>query len=202
MPAAGAALGAFIAAYGGYIAVAIAVLSTAYSYATRPNKPPEPKKPGDPGIRLNTRSTQEPIKVVYGVQKVGGNDVFMSLGAGGYNTLWIVQTLAEGECDSIYQDEGADQVWLGDQIESYYGSYATYTFHGGASDQTVDANLNAAFPEWTDTLRNTCYVVWKLIFDRTLFQSLPSRQILLKGKKLYDFRDATTAWSEIGRAHV
>ncbi|GAG80530.1 unnamed protein product, partial [marine sediment metagenome] len=34
---------------------------------------------GGAGLRANTRSTQEPIKVVYGQLRVGGNDVYMGV---------------------------------------------------------------------------------------------------------------------------
>jgi len=38
-------------------------------------------------------------------------------------------------------------------------------------------------------------MVWKLIYDYDKFQNLPQRTIELKGKKLFDFRDNTTEWS-------
>lgn len=181
-----------------WVAIGITVASMAYSYLARPDEPPQPSytPQGDPGLKLNTRSTQEPVRVVYGTQKVGGNDVFMGVAGSSNEELWIVETLSEGECDSIAQDGGADQVWLGDTIESEFGSKVSYWFHGGASDQAVDANLAAAFPEATDPYRHTCLIVWKLTFDRNYFQSMPRRTVLLKGRKLYDFRDESTAWSD------
>lgn len=190
------ALGEFIAAYGAYVAVAVSVLSTVYSYASR--EKPKEMRPGDPGMKLNTCSTQEVLKIVYGVQKVGGNDVFMTLDSSGsgYDILWIVQTLSEGQCDGIYQVSGTDRVWLNDKLESTYGSYATYYFHSGSSNQTVDTHLAAAIPSWTDPMRYTCYIVWKLKYNKDVYQSLPARQVELKGRRLYDFRDATTAWSD------
>jgi len=155
-----------------------------------------PADPRDPGLKTNTRSTQELIKVLYGQLKIGGNDVYMAAGGTDNKELWIVQALGEGECDSIAQVESVDQVWLGDKLVSEFGSNASYWFHGGTSGQSVDSNLAAAFPEWTDPLPYTCYMVYKLVFHRDLFQSLPQRTVLLKGRKLYDFRDASTAWSD------
>jgi hypothetical protein len=119
-------------------------------------------------IRLNTRSTEETIPVVYGQVKVGGNDVFIEP-AGAHNVnLWIVQTLSEGECDSIalvdqdyidvYGDGtiGDDLVHLNDNLESSFGAYVNYWFYSGSSTQAVDSNLSSAISKWTDTLKNTC----------------------------------------------
>jgi hypothetical protein len=158
-------------------------------------------------IRLNTRSTEETIPVVYGQVKVGGNDVFIEP-AGQHNVnLWVVQTLGEGECDSIalvdqdYIDTygegtiGDDLVHLNDDLESSFGAYVSYWFHNGSDTQAVDSNLNSAISKWTDALKNTCYIVFKLTFNQDLFQSIPRRTVVLKGRKLYDYRDTTTAYS-------
>jgi len=150
---------------------------------------------GGAGLRANTRSTQELIKVVYGQLRIGGNDVYIGVSGTDNEILWIVQTLSEGVCDSIYQDAGIDQVFLGDLLYNQYGGNAAYYFHDGASDQVVDANLNAALAEWTDPLHHTCYIVWKLTYNRDYFQSIPRRTLILKGKELFDFRDDSTAYS-------
>lgn len=146
------------------------------------------------GIKRTTRSTTEPLPVVYGEKLVGGNDVFIEATGTDNKDLWIVQTLAEGECDSIAQVDSVDQVFLDGKLPSEFGGNVSYWFHNGSSSQTVDTNLNTAIPAWTDTLRHTCYIVWKLTFDPDYFNSFPKRTVLLKGKKLYDFRDLSTAY--------
>lgn len=182
---------------GTWIAIGLTVGSLAYSYLTRPDEPTIPQLArAEAGLRLNTRSTQEIVRVVYGTMRVGGNDVFIGATGADQRYLWVVQTLSEGECDSIVDDGGVYQIWLGDKLISEFGSYASYWFHNGASDQTVDANLVAAFPGATDPYRNTCYIVYKLTFSQDYYQNLPLRNVLLKGKKLYDFRDESTAWSD------
>ena len=241
------------------------------------------------GIKANTCSTQEYIKVLYGTRRIGGNDVYRGVSGGNNDIFWVVMTLSEGECDSIAQVDNVDQVFLGDLLYNQYGGIISlvnavyrwqasgsgtnefycelvaggdpdlnepsgikindqladkgtigslaagewgwgdndtlgfdtlyvrladgndpdtkesgyiktagnviYWFHAGTSSQTVDTNLNTALEEWTDTLRNTAYIVFKLVYDRNYFQTLPKRQIVLKGRKLYDFRDASTAYS-------
>ena len=149
----------------------------------------------DGGIKLNTRSTEELIPVVYGELKVGGNDVYITTTGANNDILWLVQTLSEGECDSIATSGGVDQVWLGDKLYNEYGGNASYYFHSGSATQLKDDNLYTVKNEWTDTLKNTCYILWKLTYDKDYFQSIPLRTILLKGRELYDFRDTTTAYS-------
>ena len=146
-------------------------------------------------IRLNTRSTEQTLPIVYGQVKIGGNHVFIEP-AGNHNKhLWIVQTLSEGECDSIATDGGADLVYLNDTIESEFGSKLSYWFHGGSGTQAVDANLNSTKVKWTDCLKNTCYMVFKLTYDQDKYQSIPRCTVVLKGRKLYDYRNASTAYS-------
>ena len=149
----------------------------------------------DPGLKDNNRSTQAVIRIVYGTQKVGGNDVFISTEGANSEFLWIVQTLSEGVCDSIVFDV-EDQIWLGDKLVSVFGAYANYWFHDGASNQAIDSNLETAFPAWSDLMRYTCYITWKLEFNRDYFQNIPQRIVLLRGRELYDLRDSSTAWSD------
>ena len=56
-----------------------------------------PKPDVDPGLQLNTRSTKNPVRVVYGLQRVGGNDVYISTMGYHNNYLYVIQTLSEGE---------------------------------------------------------------------------------------------------------
>ncbi len=148
------------------------------------------------GLRLNTRSTQEPIKVVYGTMQVGGNDVFIEATGDDNKDLWVVQTLAEGECEGIVQDNGVDQIFLDSKLYTEYGGNVSHWFYGGTDSQTINQDLNNAVANWTDPLRHTCYVVFKLTYNRDYFNSFPKRNVLLKGRKLFDFRTSTTSWSD------
>jgi len=184
-----AGLGAFLAK-----AVISIVVSRIINEVLAPSKPSrrdlKSQQEGLRGIKLNSLSTDAPLKVIYGQLRVGGNDVYRNVTGDDNKELWVVQTLAEGECDSI------SDIKLGDKDVSDYGSNVSYWFHSGTATQTYDTNLNAVDPRWTDNYRYTAYIVWKLIYDQDKFQSLPERTVLLKGKKVYDFRSDTTAWSD------
>lgn len=150
----------------------------------------------DSGSKVNSRSTTDPLGIPYGRVRVWGNEVFIEATGSSNDYLWIVQTLGEGECDSVYQEAGVDQVLLDDKEAADYGSVVDYWFHSGSGSQTVNSSLAAAFPKWTDTMRGTCYMVFRLKYNLDKFQSLPSRSVVLKGRKLYDPRTETTVWSD------
>jgi len=188
-------MGGAVAAIGAFVAKATAaiVVSRIVNEILAPSSP-KPRKvkleQGLRGIKVNTRATDAPLKVVYGQLRVGGNDVYLHTAGENNRELWVVQTLAEGECDSI------SEIRLGEKDVSEFGSNVSYWFYSGTATQTYDTHLHAVDSRWTDNYRHTAYIVWKLIYDANKFQSLPERTVLLKGKKVYDFRTGTTAWSD------
>jgi hypothetical protein len=95
--------------------------------------------------------------------------------------------------------------------QSYTGMSVTYQHgtvtsrvrvqkHLGTPTDTADATLLTEVPtKWASTavLRGLCYTVVRLDLNQAEFQSgIPTVQVLLRGKKLYDPRDATTSWSQ------
>lgn len=146
-------------------------------------------------LRVNARNPSASVPVVYGKIRIGGNDVFIEPAGSDNKDLWIVQTFSEGECESIAQVDSVDQLWLGEKLHNEFGGNVSYWFHNGSNTQIYDTNINSAISKFDDNMRYTCYIVWKLHFDTDYFQSLPNRTALLKGVKLYDFRDSSTAWS-------
>lgn len=72
--------------------------------------------------------------------------------------------------------------------------------HLGAPDDPADATLMAELPsKWTSNavLRGFCYTVIRLDLNEPEFQGgPPTVEVLVRGKKLYDFRTGTTAWSQ------
>ena len=183
-----------IAAIIGFIVKALiaALISYAIAYLTRPDE----NFPEDPAygqkVRGNTRSTQEPVRIIYGQQYVGGNDVFMESAGDDNKDMWIVHSICEGEIDSII-----DLKLNGQSIYDFGTGNVEYWFHSGTDTQTVDPNLSAAIAKHTDNYRNTAYLVWKLHYDREYFNGLPKRQLEVKGLKLYDFRvGGAKVWSD------
>jgi len=79
-------------------------------------------------------------------------------------------------------------------------SYVKIGTHLGAAPDTVDSYLNSQCPgEWTSNhkLSGHAYLVVTLDLNHSDFQSGPvDVQVDCSGKKLYDPRTATTAWSD------
>lgn len=71
--------------------------------------------------------------------------------------------------------------------------------HLGTPDDPADTSLLTEVPSlWksTSVLRGFCYTVVRLNLNQPEFQGgLPTVEVKMKGKKLYDFRTDTTAWS-------
>lgn len=78
-------------------------------------------------------------------------------------------------------------------------TYVTVRKHLGAADQAADADIVAAFPgEWTENhrLRGRAYLYVRLEYSQDLFPyGLPNISAVVQGKKVYDPRTATTAYS-------
>lgn len=141
------------------------------------------------GHLLNGKSTQAPIPIVYGTMRVGGNQVYVNATGNSNENLHIVQTISEGEIDSIVTLHGDDK------NVTAFGDRFVYEFFNGAADQAVCASLQAADPTWNDPLRNTAYIYAKLIYEPSLYISLPVLTATVKGIKVYDPRTSATAWS-------
>ena len=98
----------------------------------------------------------------------------------------------------------------GTTTETTYAIVATQTFtdsseltvrvkkHFGTDNQQADADLLAEVSEWTNahTLSGISYLYVTLKYDADAFPNgIPNISVEMKGKKVYDFRDGSTAFS-------
>lgn len=78
-------------------------------------------------------------------------------------------------------------------------SYVVVKKHLGSPSQTADADIMAAFPaDWTSNhrLRGRAYIYVRLEYSQDLFPyGLPNISAVVRGKRVYDPRTATTAYS-------
>lgn len=159
-------------------------------------------------IKGNTRSTSQPIWNLYGTHRIGGNDVYINTADKHNKTLWIIHCLGEGECDSIKNDDNGNPMIYIDgkqlyqfEIDAEDTSLVSYSFYNGSPTQDITTgSLWAEFtddnPGYNDNLQNTTFIMWKFKWDQDAFRGVPRREVVLKGKKVYDFRTLTTAWSD------
>jgi len=69
--------------------------------------------------------------------------------------------------------------------------------HKGSNDQLADADLVSECEKWTDEhrLRGIAYIYVRLAYDPDVFQGIPNISAVIKGKKILDIRDSSTAFS-------
>lgn len=97
---------------------------------------------------------------------------------------------------------------VGDVTYSQAGTLGTdptlrYSFvfnlHHGATSQTADPMLRASIPEaWSTNhkLNGICYIAAAFDYDKKgMYKGVPQITVQVKGKKIYDPRSDTTAWS-------
>jgi len=176
-------------------AIILSLISAYLTYQQMDDVDDTPEIEG-PGHKANTRTTEAPLPVVYGTRKVGTNDVYAWTGGYHSKKLKIVSTLSEGECEGIYEEDGVPQIFIDKDIYTKVGNTFDYTFYSGTDSQTFDTDVNDVDPNYTENMRHTCYIVWNFTWDEDIYRGLPERQLILQGKKLYDFRTSTTAWSD------
>lgn len=94
-----------------------------------------------------------------------------------------------------YTGDGSLTYQYEDQV-----SKAQVRIYLGTSTQNADPDLMTLFPgDWTAMhyARGVAYLVCEFDYDETAFPSgIPSVSAVIRGAKLYDPRDASTAWSE------
>lgn len=169
---------------------------------------PEPPKydEAQKGTLVNKQSNLAQIPVVYGTRKVGGTRVFVETSGADNQYLYIALVLAEGEI------QGVTEIYINDTLSSTiggtsthgatinatgdYAGYATFQAFHGTDAQTASSILTPA-PSWTSDhkLSGVAYLAVKLTWNRDLFGSIPDITCVVKGRKCYDPRDASTVYT-------
>ncbi len=202
-----ASVSKFFGRYSGWIS-AIQIGIQVISWLRKPDIPDTPTmelqtEQNAKGILLNKISANSPIPVVYGQRKIGGNMVFCETSGTDNEFLFMIFTLAEGQCEScekIYIDD-KEVTWSGaltDGTERTVGSgdsnfykdstsLISATWYDGDDDQSYNTTVGA-LSSWTSNhrLRGISYLALKFKWDENAFSGLPNVHALLKGRKVYD----------------
>ena len=202
-----ASVSKFFGKYSGWIS-AIQIGMMVISWLRKPDTPDTPTmelqaEQNAKGVLLNKISANSPIPVVYGQRKIGGNMVFCETSGTDNEFLFMIFTLAEGQCEScekIYIDD-KEVTWSGaltDGTERTVGSgdsnfykdsasLISVTWYDGDDDQTYNTTVGA-LSSWTSNhrLRGISYLALKFKWNQDAFSGLPNVHALLKGRKVYD----------------
>lgn len=170
------------------------------------------------GIKQVVRLSDDSYKIVYGKARVGGTLAFAESTNSGNDSngnpkngdnlfLHLVIIHAGHEIESF------EEVYLNDKLitldgdgfaqEAPYlydgGSYVRIKHHLGFDTQTVDADLVSEVTNWTTAhrLRGLAYSYMRLQWNPDVFTNgIPTLNVVIKGKKVYDPRTTLTVWSD------
>ena len=178
------------------------LMSAASSLLTK--KPKSRSISADSSITLTQRSSNAPSEIVYGQVRKGGVLVYM--GATQNNEyLHMVIVLAGHEVysiDEVIFDEDSihptDIAANGDVTSGKYAGVARIVKHLGEESQAADSYLVSEISEWTNEhkLSGCAYLYVRLKYSADKFPNgEPNITAIVRGKKLYDPRSETTAFS-------
>jgi hypothetical protein len=167
---------------------------------------PKPKLQGvNRGYQTNARGSALDHQIIYGKVKTGGAIIYNEATGVNNKDLHRIIAYAGHEVTSF------DEIYINDEVVTLDGtgnviSPAKYDGlirikeHLGSPSQTADTYLVAESAGlWTTqhTLNGIAYLYIRLSFSSDAFPNgVPEITATIKGKKIYDPRDGTTAWSD------
>jgi hypothetical protein len=187
----------------------------------KPSIPDIPQNQANSGYQVSSRAAAANHQIIYGKTKVGGAIVYDDVSGVNNKVLHRVIAFTGHEIEeftTFYFNNEALTLTTGTDSHSdtyYYPTVATspsgathdryndyvriYFRKGGTENDTAIANLIAEGSGWTSDhkLRGVAYAYVRMAFDADAFPNgVPEMSCLIKGKKVYDPRTSTTAWSD------
>lgn len=219
----GAAISAGItgAAFLGGSAMSHFLITTAMSAAMNAlaPKPSLPSSSANQGYQVSSKGAAQSRQVIYGETKVGGAIVFDAVS--GTNSKFLHRVIAftgheiEGFTSVYFNDEELTLTSATENSQTYYKPTLATSLDGststrynnlvkiyqrtGTTSQTAPTRLISSGVGWTQDhkLTGCAYLYIELTYDADAFANgVPSITSKIKGKKLYDPRSSSTAWSE------
>lgn len=148
------------------------------------------------------RQSVSPRRIVYGRCKISGPLIYAQE-TGSKQFLHLVLCIATHECEAVEEVHMNDEVLTLDGSGNATGTYAGFVrvqWKLGTDDQTAFADLvTESGGVWNSNCRcrgNTLLYA-RVKFDPDKFPGgIPNFAVVLKGKKVYDPRTDTTAWTD------
>lgn len=192
----GVAVGNFIMNYGAYVTVTAASLVYSHQQSIKLKNSLKAK-----GATLSVRDPLATRKIIYGRQRVGGSTIFIHCTGTSNEYAHVIVVHAGHECAEIETVIlGEDEFTPSAGVVTAYNSTARIKLHLGASGDAADSDLvseSGGYWTSTDKVEGCAYSYARFKWDADQYpQGMPALSVVLKGKKLYDPRDASTAWSD------
>ena len=167
-------------------------------------KPKGPSGSGSGGYTVTQRGSALDHQIIYGKARVGGAIVFDGSTGDANRFLHRVVVFTGHEIESF------DEIYINDEVATIDGSNNVTSparYNGkmtiekklGTADQTASAALVSDVDGWTTDhrLRGCSYLYIRFAFDADAYPNgVPEVTAVIKGKKVFDTRDSTTAWSD------
>jgi len=155
------------------------------------------------GYDVNSFGSALDHQVIYGEVKTGGAVVYDNATGNNNKYLHRVIAFAGHEIDSfqeIYLDDELLTLDVNGNVTSpeRYDGKLRIKEHLGADNQVADTDLVSEVFEWTTShrLQGIAYLYIRMSFDADVFPNgVPTFTSVIRGKKIYDPRTLTTAWS-------
>ena len=167
------------------------------------------------GYQTTAIGTALDHQIIYGKMRVGGARIYDEATGDTNEYLHRIIAVAGHEItsfDRIYIndsyvdfddiDEGGNVSTVTDADGSSsdrYDGHLRINFHLGSPDQTADTDLVSESTHWTDTcrLRGIAYMYIRMKYNADVYpDGIPEFTAVVKGKKVYDPRTSTTAYSD------
>ena len=180
------------------------VISTVLGAALRALTPKPSSAQSNRGYQTTAIGTALDHQVIYGKMRVAGARIYDE--ATGVNNKYLHRVLAVAG----HEIESFDELYVNDELVTLDGSgnvtspakyngKLRFKLHLGATNQTADASLVSESAHWTTqhTLNGIAYMYVRMAFDADVFPNgIPEFTSVIRGKKVYDPRTSTTAWSD------
>lgn len=172
------------------------------------------------GTKVAGMSPIAPRQVVYGLARVGGTIVYMDTKGGAtdkpnlhlivaiagheiqsiekifLNNVELTTTTSDISGETVYTVTNSDFTNTDNENNHGSGRLIRYVQGLGADNQDIGGYTIAQTDFTADhDLKGVAYVHFHMIYDQSKLASVPSISFEIKGKKLFDPRDDTTAWT-------
>lgn len=172
----------------------------------------------DSGVQQVVRLSSDSRKIVYGTARIGGTLAYIETASTGPDSSGATQNsdnlflhMVVAHCD--HEIESFEEFYLNDELvtidvdgfvnEDRYKkdglSYVRIVPHLGSDTQLADSLLMGEAPNWTSDhrLRGIAYSYVRLQWNPDVFTGgIPTFNVVIKGKKVYDPRTTLTEWSD------
>jgi hypothetical protein len=163
------------------------------------------------GVLINKSSNNAQIPIIYGRRQVGITRVFLESSGTDNQYLYMAGVVCEGEVEEI------EEIYIDDKEVTFDGALTDGTvrevdssdanfykdsshiqiqaFYG--TDNQVASSILTNSTNWTSNhrLRGVCYLAFRFKWNQDIFSSIPQVRVTVKGRKVYDPRTDTTAYS-------